>query len=260
MRGTARKTTLPRRFVADLMHASIRVPFVSLQRNLDIGELLSARALAAQPPGWAAIFVKAFCLVARELPELRRLYVKWPRPHFYELPRSVAMVAVARVERGEDCVLPQKISLREQEASLVEIERLIRHAKEAPVDQVPAFRKMLRITSLPLPLRRLLWLVGLNVGRQRANYFGSFGVTSVSAYGAGELLALSPGPFVLTYGVVEPDQTIDVLIRWDHRVTDAALIARALTRLEQVLNAEISAELRGYRPQAGPKPIRVVAT
>ena len=116
---------------------------------------------------------------------LRTLYVKWPRPHFYELPRSVAMVAVARVEGGEHCVLPQKISLGEHEASLVEIERLIRHAKEAPVDQVPAFRKMLRITSLPLPLRRLLWLVGLNVGRQRANYFGSFGVTSVSAYGGG---------------------------------------------------------------------------
>ena len=56
------------------------------------------------------------------------------------------------------------------------------------------------------------------------------------------------------------DHTIDVLIRWDHRVTDAALIARALTRLEQVLNTEISAELRGYRPQAGPKPIRAVAT
>jgi hypothetical protein len=51
-----------------------------------------------------------------------------------------------------------------------------------------------------------------------------------------------------------------VLIRWDHRVTDAALIAKALTRLEQVLNTEISAELRTYRPQAGPKPIRAVAT
>ena len=49
---------------------------------------------------------------------------------------------------------------------------------------MPAFRKMLRATRLPLPLRRLLWWIGLNVGRQRANYFGSFGVTSVAAYGA----------------------------------------------------------------------------
>ena len=86
-------------------------------------------------------------------------------------------------------------------------------------------------------------MVGLNFGRQRANYFGSFGITSVAAYGAGELHALSPGPYIVSYGVVGPDRTIDVVIRWDHRVTDAALIAKALTRLEQVLNGAIAAEL-----------------
>jgi hypothetical protein len=260
MRGTARKISLPRRLVADLMHASIGVPFVSLRRNLNIRELLEARALVAQPPGWAAIFVRAFSLVAKEQPILRTLYAKWPWPHFYELPRSVGMVAIARVEDGEDCVLPQKIALEENQQSLTDIDRLIRHAKEAPVEQVPAFRKILRATALPFPLRRLVWLIGLNFGRQRANYFGSFGVTSVAAYGAGELHALSPGPYILSYGVVEPDQTIDVVIRWDHRVTDAALIAKTLTRLEQVLNTEISAELRGLRQQAEPKSVRAVAT
>jgi hypothetical protein len=260
MRGTARKISLPRRLVADLMHASIGVPFVSLRRNLNICELLEARALVAQPPGWAAIFVKAFSLVAKEQPILRTLYAKWPWPHFYELPRSVGMVAIARVEDGEDCVLPQKIALEENQQSLTDIDRLIRHAKEAPVEQVPAFRKILRATALPFPLRRLVWLIGLNFGRQRANYFGSFGVTSVAAYGAGELHALSPGPYIVSYGVVEPDQTIDVVIRWDHRVTDAALIAKTLTRLEQVLNTEISAELRGLRQQAEPKSVRAVAT
>ena len=39
--------------------------------------------------------------------------------------------------------------------------------------------------------------------------------------------------------------------------TDAAPIARALTRLEQVLNGEIAAELRPGR-QTEPKPVRVV--
>jgi hypothetical protein len=259
MRGTVRKISLPRRLVADLMHASIRVPFVSLRRTFDIDPLLEARALAAQPPGWAAIFVKAFCLVAKEQPVLRTLYAKWPWPHFYELPRSVAMVAIARVEDGQDCVLPQKVPAADQLA-LTEVDALIRHAKEAPIDQVPAFRKILRTTKLVLPLRRLAWLVGLNFGRQRANYFGSFGVTSVAAFGGGELHALSPGPFILSYGVVGPDRTIDVVVRWDHRITDAALIAKAMTRLEQVLNTEIAAELRGQRQQAEPKPVRAVAT
>jgi hypothetical protein len=259
MRGTVRKISMPRRLVVDLMRASIRVPFVSLQRTFNVRQLTEARALAAQPPGWAAIFVKAFCLVAKDQPVLRTLYAKWPWPHLYELPRSVGMVAIARVEDGEDCVLPQKVGTAD-EMTLTEVDALIRHAKDAPVERVPAFRKILRTTRLPLPLRRLFWVVGLNFGRQRANYFGSFGVTSVAAYGGGELHALSPGPFILSYGALKPDQTIDVVIRWDHRITDAALIAKAMTRLEQVLNTEISAELRSQRQQAEPKTVRAVAT
>lgn len=259
MRGTVRKISLPRRLVADLMHASIRVPFVSLSRPLDVRQLLEARALAAQPPGWAAIFVKAFSLVAKDNPVLRTLYAKWPRPSFYELPRSIAMVAIARVEDGQDCVLPQKVPAAD-ELPLTEVDAQIRQAKDAPISEVPAFRKILRVTGLPLPLRRVMWLIGLNFGRQRANWFGSFGVTSVAAYGAGELHALSPGPFILSYGVVEPNQTIDVVIRWDHRITDAALIAKTLTRLEQVLNTEIAGEIRTQRQQTEPKPVRAVAT
>jgi hypothetical protein len=243
MRGTVRKITLPRRLVADLMHASIGVPFVSLARLLNIRSLIEARAQAAQPPGWAAIFVKAFALVAKGEPSLRTLYIKWPSSRFYELPRSVAMVTIARVEDGQDCVLLQKVAAPD-ETPLTEVDAVLQHAKEAPIDQVPAFRKMLLATRLPLPVRRLLWWIGLNWGRQRANYFGSFGVTSVAAFGPGKLYALSPGPFVLSYGVVKLDQTIDVVIRWDHRITDAALMAKALIRLEHVLNAEIAGELR----------------
>ncbi|MCA1455413.1 acyltransferase [Bradyrhizobium sp. BRP22] len=257
MRGTARKISVPRCFIADLMHASLDIPFVSLTRLLNVQDLVKARAALARPPGWAATFVKAFALVAKDEPVLRTLYVKWPSPGFYELPRSVASVAIARVVEGESCVLPQKISTPEAKP-LAEIDALIQHAKQAPVEEVAAFRKALRATRLPLPLRRLIWWIGLNHGRQRANYFGSFSVTSVAAIGPGELHALTPGPFVLSYGM-EADGTISVVLRWDHRVTDAALIARTLCRLEQVLNTEIAAELRADREQAE-RPVRAIAT
>ena len=259
MRGTVRKISIPRRLVADLMHASVRVPFVSLTRSVNLRPLLEARAQAANPPGWAAIFVKAFALVAREQPVLRTLHVRWPWPGLYELPRSVAMVAIARTEDGEDCVLPQRITAPD-EIPLAEVDALVRQAKEAPVNEVPAFRKMLKITRLPLPLRRVLWAIGLGFGRHRAKFFGSFGVTSVAAYGPGELHALSPGPFVLSYGVVGADQSLDVVLRWDHRITDAAPMAKALTRLDQVLNGEIAAEIRGNRQQTEPKQVRAVGS
>lgn len=243
----------------DLMQASTRVPFVSLTRSLNVRPLLDARAMAARPPGWAAIFVKAFALVARDEPILRTLYAVWPRPSFYELPRSVAMVAIARVENGEDCVLPQRISSPDT-LSLAEVDALIRHAKDAPIGEVPMFRKIMLATRLPWPLRQLAWRIGLNFGRQRANYFGSYVITGVAAYGGGELHALSPGPFILSFDTVKPDQSIGVVLRWDHRITDAALIAKALSRLEQVLNTEIAAELRGLRQPAEQKAVRAVGS
>src|SRR6201992_3668931 len=255
MRGKIKKLSVPRRLIGDMMCASIGVPFVTLRRKLDIGELLEARAGLAQPPGWAAIFVKAFGLVAKEQPVLRTLYARWPWPHLYELPRSIGMVAIARVHGGEDCVLPQKISLEENPQPLVEIDQLIRLAKDAPVEEIGAFRKMLRAAAAPMPLRRLVWMFGLNVLRQRANYFGSFGVTSVAAYGGGALYALSPGPYILSSGTLAPDQTIDDPVRCDHRITDGAPIAKALTRLEQVLNTEVAAELRGRRRSVQPRSV-----
>ena len=242
MRGTKRKISLPRRFIIDFMHASVRIPAISFSRSIDVGPYLEARAKAACRPGWAAAFVKAFALVAREEPVLRTLYVKLPWPHFFEIPRSIAMVAVARIENGEEFILPEKVPTPE-DRSLVEIDAQIRRAKDAPIEDIPAFRKILMATRLPLPLRRLSWFIGLNVGRMCANNFGSFGVTSVAAYGPGDLHAMSPSAFLLSYGVVGPDRRIDVILRWDHRICDAVAIARVMSRLEKVLNTEISQEM-----------------
>jgi len=241
MRGTKRNISTLRRFIFDLMHASQRVPFVTLTRTLEIAPLIAARAKAAHPPGWAAIFVKAFAVVAKDEPVLRTLYVKLPWPHFFEIPHSIAQVAIARVEAGEECILPEKVPAPELQ-SLAEVEAAIRRAKDAPLEEIPSFRKILAASRLPLLLRRLSWSIGLNFGRTRANNFGSFGVTSAAAYGPGQLFALSPGPFLLSYDVVQGER-IDVILRWDHRVTDAAVMVRVLGRLEQALNGEISAEI-----------------
>jgi len=259
MRGTIRKISLPRRLIVDLMRISMRVPFVSLRRTLDVKTLMEARAASSEQPGWAAIFAKAVSLVARDEPVLRTLYVDWPWPHFYVLPRSIGMVAIARLIEDEECVIPQKIVTPDL-MSLTEVDALIRHAKSAPIQEVRSFRRTLLVTRLPLPLRRLLWRIALSLGRYRANYFGSFGITSVAPFGGGELHAVSPGPYVISYDKVGPDQSIDVVVRGDHRVTDAKLIANLLTRLEQVLNTEIAAELLADRAPSVPITVRAVAT
>jgi hypothetical protein len=165
------------------------------------------------------------------------------------------MVAIGRVEDGEECILPEQVRAPDEQ-SLADIDAQIRRAKEAPIADIPHFRRIAKVMRLPLPLRRFAWLLGRNIGRFHASNFGSFSVTSVAAYGPGELLAISPGPFILSYGVVGADQSIDVVLRWDHRITDAAFVARVLIRLEQVLNGEIAAEVRASGQMAKSRMIR----
>ncbi|CAN5469620.1 hypothetical protein BH11PSE4_BH11PSE4_14130 [soil metagenome] len=258
MRGSIRKISLPRRLIIDLMRASMGVPFVSLRRRLNVRVLADARAALTVRPGWAAIFTKAFCLVAKDEPVLRTMYIGGPWPHLYELPVSIGMVAIARCEDGEDCVLPQRVRGAE-DMPLAEVDATIRHGMTAPARQVPMFRKLLRVTRMPLPLRRLLWAGCFAMGRHRANFCGNFGVTSVATFGPGNLDALSPGPYLLSYGALAADQTIEVVIRWDHRVTDAALIAKTLGQLEQVLNGDIAAELGAHQRPAAVKSVRSFA-
>ena len=212
--------------------------------------------------GWAAIFVKAFALVAREQPVLRTLYAKWPRPGFYELPRSIAHGrdrTRSRTARTACCRSGSPAP--DEHAAGRDRCRRSGSAKEAPIDEIPMFRKIMRATRLPLPLRRLSWAIGLNFGRQRAKLVRQFrGDLGGRLWRRRAPCASARARSSLSYGVVAPDQTIDVVIRWDHRVTDAALIAKALTRLEQVLNTEIAAEFRANRRQGGPKPVRAVGT
>lgn len=240
--------SLRRRLIADLMHASSDVPFVSFRRTLAIGPLLDAREAVLKPAGWAAIFAKAFSLAARDEPVLRTVYLKWPWPRLCEMRSSVGLIAVARRDDGEHSVLFEKITDLDI-LHLSETDRRLRLARMSPVDDVSFFRKLLRIAAYPLLLRRLLWGFALNNARQRANFAGTFGLTSVAAFGDGELHALSPGPYLVSYGTATKDRTIDVVIRWDHRVTDGAIIAGTMSRLEAILNTTIAEELRTLYPR-----------
>jgi hypothetical protein len=65
----------------------------------------------------------------------------------------------------------------------------------------------------------------------------------VAAFGGGEVEALGPQSFIFSYDRLSNDGTIDVMIRWDHRIADAAFIGGELSRLEQILNHQIADEM-----------------
>ena len=235
------------------MHFASGFPTVPVQRRMNLAPVMAARRACVARPSWTAVFVKAYSLVADEVPELRRAYVKLPRPHLYEYPTNVASVAVEREFEGEKAVLGMPIK-NPSALSLAALSQLLRAAATSPVDEVKSFRRALRIAGYPLPVRRLLWWLALNVGRQRANFFGTFAVSVYSALGAESLHPISPCTTLLNYGVFQPNGACDVRIIYDHRVLDGANVARALRRLEEVLRGPIVTELRAS-PLAREHPV-----
>jgi hypothetical protein len=235
----------PRRFIGDLVHAARKVPTVPVQRRMHLAPLVAARQRATPRPGWCALFTKAYALVADSRPELRRAYLSFPRPHLYEHPVNVASIAVERRLGDEDAVLLAAVKCPETR-SLGELDAELRRFKDEPVERIAAFRRILRLSRWPRPLRRLAWWAGLNLwGRKRAHYMGTFGVSVYAGLGAASLHPLSPLTTTLNYGVLEPDGSIDVRLIYDHRVLDGAAVARALQDLETRLLGEVLAEVRG---------------
>lgn len=245
MRGRAIKISQPRRMVADLLFFARRGPSIPMQRVLGIGAVAQARAAAKQRPHWTAIFVKAYALTLSEFPALRRAYVSLPWPHFFEYPRATASVIVEREYRGEPALFSYLI--KRPDDPLLELSRLLDQARTAPVDEIKQFRNALTSSALPRDVRRPGWWLGLNVGRIRGNYFGTFGVSVYSAYGAESLHPLSPLTSLLNYGVIGPDGAVRVRVIFDPRVVDEPVVTRALVRLEDILNGPVREELNSLR-------------
>jgi hypothetical protein len=255
IRGKFIRLSPQRRFICDLMHFARRVPTVPTQRRMHLEDVVAARRASGRHISWCAIFMKAYAIVCQSRPELRRCYLPWLWPHLYEHPINVASFMLEREYRGEEGVFSAQV--REPEKmSLVELDKLVRWHKSAPFEEVPSFTRAMRLSRLPRPLRRFIWWMGLLTdGACRAHFFGTFAISVVAQLGAAALHPLSPLSTTLNYGVFEPDGSIDVRLIYDHRVTDGAPIARALTELEEVLHKQVSAELLELQrpsPRASP--------
>ncbi len=244
MIGKSIPLSLPRRFVCDLVTLAKSFPTVPVQRTFSLATLAEVRLASALKPSWPAIFTLAYARVAATTPELRRFYVAWPYARLYELPSSVVSIAIEREYEGERCVFVGKKRSPDL-LSLADVQAWINHLQTAPIESVKDFRRALRIAALPNLVRQLLWRLALNWPRQRANYFGTFGVSVYSSLGAESLHPIAPCTTVLTYGVIDNDGHVPVRLIYDHRVMDGATVARALNHLEAELNGSILQELSG---------------
>jgi hypothetical protein len=240
--GRAIRLSKSRRIIIDLLHFARAVPSLPVQRRMRLAAVVDARRACTTRPQWSAIFIKAYALVSREFPTLRRAYVKLPCPQLYEYPTATASIMIEREFEGEPALF--SLLLKDPAAMpLAQLASRITHATSAPVESIKDFRRALQVVGLPRPLRRLIWWIGLNIGRQRGNYFGTFGLSVYSALNAESLHPLSPLTSLVNYGHIGSDGEVNVRIIYDHRVLDGATVARALGRLEEILTGPIVDEL-----------------
>ncbi len=249
-----------RRLVADLMHFSAKVPSVTIERRMALGPLVAARKAAAPPPTWSAIFARAYALVAARTPLLRTSYMTFPWARFYESAANIATLNVDRQLADERVVLyahvvaPETLTLRE-------IDAIISHHQQSPVEDIPSYRDAVRLSWVPWPFRQLAWWAALNVfGSLRCHHFGTFGISSLGAMGAGIVHLVPLLTSQLHYGMFDPAGGLDVRLSFDHRVLDGATAAGALADLEAVLHGDLLRECgqladmpegagpAGYRP------------
>lgn len=236
------RLSVPRRVVCDLLHFARRVPTVPVQRVIDVSALAAARRLTESRISWPALFTKAYAILSARTPELRRAYLEYPWARLYEHPVPIASMAVEREYQGESGVFFAYVP-RPDEMSLAELTDFITRQRTEPVEQL--FAHTFWIYRFPRPVRRLLWWWMMNVrGARKAQFAGTFGVSVYSSLGAESLHPLSPLTTTLNYGVIDADGRVAVRIVYDHRVMDGSTVARALVRLEEILNADVLDELR----------------
>jgi hypothetical protein len=251
-RGKSIRISPFRKLVIDLMTFSQQVPTVTVDRRMHLAALVAARQACSPRPTWSALITKAYGIVSSREPVLRRCYMSFPWPRFYENPKTIATLNIARQVGAESVVLHAHIRGPENR-TLTAIDDIVHYFKETPVEEIDSYRRVKRVSYLPGPLRRRVMWATLNLlGRRRCHNFGTFGLTSVAGQGAGLLNLVPLLTTTLHHGLFDDKGRLEMRLGFDHRVLDGALAATALAQLEKALLGEILAEVKSMASSAAP--------
>lgn len=240
-RGMRLKLSRSRRLCVDVLHYHRKVPTCAHDRLCDLSRVAELRGRLPRRISWTLLFLKAFGLVAAQRPVIRQTFMRWPWPHVYQHPHTVAMMVTEREFRGEPWLFWSRFTAPETRP-LEELQQSLDRCLHEPPEQI--FRRQYDLSALPTPLRRMFWWWTLNVsGERRARRTGTMFLTTIAAHGA-EIQ--HPPAFLtanVTYGPLDERNRSRVTIAYDHRLMDGATVAACLADLETTLNGPIAAEL-----------------
>jgi hypothetical protein len=242
--GTKLRVPAARNIVASFLAQARKTPLAMVTREFVIPELIEARRATSPAVSWVTLFAKAYGIAGREVRELRRSWVSYPRKHLYEHPTSECSVIVEREVDGEFAILPGRVSAPE-DRNIADVDREVRSFRDLPVNDVPGWKKLLDAGRAPGWLRWFAFWTAIHwSGRKRSNLFGTFLISSLGNLGADTTLTVMPLTGYLTFGPIAADGRVTVGLLFDHRVMDGRHAARALQEMERAMNEEILEELK----------------
>lgn len=230
-----------RRLVVDVLHLDRHVPTTLQSRLIDVSRLIEVRRELPVRISWPVIIIKAYARVCSRNARLLQSWRSFPWPHIYQHAAPVATVAVRREYRGDDWLLWANLQ-RPHELALESLQSRLDRFIQEPVEMV--FRRQLRLSALPTPLRRFIWWWNLNLaGEKQAKRLGTFLMTSVAGLGSeghhppGFLTsALTDTPF-------DDKGRLNLKLAYDHRLMDGAFVSERLVEIDEELNGAVLEEL-----------------
>jgi hypothetical protein len=227
--------------VSDVAVLARALPLFPVDRTLRLDALSAARLAAGRRIGWAAIFLKGYAIVAREMPLLRSWLAGTLRPRLATSSGSVAVLAVNRPDDDGERLFFARLA-RPDLLPLPLVQDAIDCFTTGPVDRI--FRRQIQLETVPGWLRRtiLRWNMR-STSPKRATRIGTFSLSTLAGFSATNRFHPTICTSSLSYGPLESDGRCLATVIADHRLLDGAGVARALARLEAVLAGEILREL-----------------
>lgn len=245
--GKFRNLGSDRAIVLDVLRLAKKVPSFPVEKWFDLGEVAKARQNAPVRISWVTLFARAYGLASRDVPELRRTFVAFPWPHFYQSKECVLSVAINRKIDDRDRLFFGRVHSPDQ-TSLIHIQSRLNDLQTGDVMQ--QFRQQVIGSRLPSILRRIGWWYRFLLPSRRSKRLGTGSISVLASEGVlnrGHPNMLTSS---LTYGPLQEDGLAWTTLICDHRLIDGMCAARALNLLEEYLNGTILSELRQMRTTA----------
>ena len=245
--GKTRRLGCDRAVVLDVLRLSKRVPSFPVERWFDLREIAHARKAAETRVSWLTLFGKAYCLACQDIPELRRTYISFPWPSFYQSSYCVLSVAVNREVNSRDRLFFGRLH-RLEDKPLQTIQAELDALANDDVSRV--FRQQVIGSKFPSLIRRLGWWWRTVRPSQRARRIGTCSMSVLASDGV--LNRQHPNMLTssLSYGPMQGDGRMWVTLQCDHRLLDGRTAARAINLLEKHLHGSVLEELMAMQTNA----------